>query len=54
MSEVVSLLGDWMSFVAVSLLALGGEGGGVVARSEGRGAGSRFVVTLRAAPPAQG
>ncbi|WP_437912852.1 MFS transporter [Sorangium sp. So ce302] len=31
MSEVVSLLGDWMSFVAVSLLALGGEGGGVVA-----------------------
>ncbi|WP_437764575.1 MFS transporter [Sorangium sp. So ce281] len=31
MSEIVSLLGDWMSFVAVSLLALGGEGGGVVA-----------------------
>jgi predicted MFS family arabinose efflux permease len=29
MSEVVSLLGDWMSFVAVSLLALRG-GGGVV------------------------
>jgi signal transduction histidine kinase len=28
------------------------QGGGVVARSEGRGAGSRFVVTLRAAPPA--
>ena len=27
------------------------QGGGVVARSEGRGAGSRFVVTLRAAPP---
>lgn len=31
LSEIVSLLGDWMSFVAVSLLALGGEGGGVVA-----------------------
>jgi MFS family permease len=30
LSEVVSLLGDWMSFVAVSLLALR-EGGGVVA-----------------------
>ncbi|WP_437935894.1 MFS transporter [Sorangium sp. So ce341] len=30
LSEIVSLLGDWMSFVAVSLLALGGEGGGVV------------------------
>jgi len=28
------------------------QGGGVVARSEGRGEGSRFVVTLRAAPPA--
>jgi signal transduction histidine kinase len=28
------------------------QGGAVVARSEGRGAGSRFVVTLRAAPPA--
>jgi signal transduction histidine kinase len=27
------------------------QGGGVVARSEGRGTGSRFVVTLRAAPP---
>ncbi len=27
------------------------QGGGVVARSEGRGAGSRFVVTLRAATP---
>ncbi len=27
------------------------QGGRVVARSEGRGAGSRFVVTLRAAPP---
>ncbi|WP_437645553.1 MFS transporter [Sorangium sp. So ce362] len=31
LSEIVSLLGDWMGFVAVSLLALGGEGGGVVA-----------------------
>jgi signal transduction histidine kinase len=28
------------------------QGGRVVARSEGFGAGSRFVVTLRAAPPA--
>jgi signal transduction histidine kinase len=28
------------------------QGGGVIARSEGRGAGSRFLVTLRAAPPA--
>jgi len=28
------------------------QGGAVKARSEGRGAGSRFVVTLRAAPPA--
>ena len=28
------------------------QGGRVVARSEGRGAGSRFVVTLRAAAPA--
>jgi signal transduction histidine kinase len=28
------------------------QGGRVVARSEGSGAGSRFVVTLRAAPPA--
>ena len=28
------------------------QGGRVVARSEGRGTGSRFVVTLRAAPPA--
>jgi signal transduction histidine kinase len=27
------------------------QGGSVVARSEGSGAGSRFVVTLRAAPP---
>jgi len=27
------------------------QGGAVVARSEGRGTGSRFVVTLRAAPP---
>ncbi len=27
------------------------QGGAVVARSEGRGAGSRFMVTLRAAPP---
>jgi signal transduction histidine kinase len=27
------------------------QGGRVVARSEGRGEGSRFVVTLRAAPP---
>jgi signal transduction histidine kinase len=29
------------------------QGGRVVARSEGFGAGSRFVVTLRAVPPAQ-
>lgn len=28
------------------------QGGRVVARSEGRGTGSRFVVTLRTAPPA--